>query len=129
VQGFNIGELTWIQGLKIVAVAVVAHAILGMAQKLTPDLPRRTIALVAIALPLLWQTIFAQVGIIILSGFVGYLIYKEHKEDVESKLPISISPAFAYGCLILFFGLLIILPFLREATSIEWIAMFDSFLK
>ncbi len=36
-QGFDIGTAGWIHGLKIVAVAVVAHAVLGMAQKLTPD--------------------------------------------------------------------------------------------
>src|SRR5699024_9259722 len=34
----DIGNAGWIHGLKIVAVAVVAHAILGMAKKLTPDL-------------------------------------------------------------------------------------------
>src|SRR5690606_24681688 len=37
-KGFDIGNAGWIHGLKLVAVAVVAHAILGMAQKLTPDL-------------------------------------------------------------------------------------------
>lgn len=37
-QGLDIGDASWIHGLKIVALAVVAHAIVGMAQKLTPDL-------------------------------------------------------------------------------------------
>jgi len=46
-QELNIGEAGWIHGLKIVAVAVVAHAILGMAQKLPPDLKRKEIALLA----------------------------------------------------------------------------------
>lgn len=36
-QGLNIGNASWIHGLKIVAV-IVAHSILGMAPKLTPDL-------------------------------------------------------------------------------------------
>ena len=35
-------------GLKIVAVAVVAHAIIGMAKNLTPDLKRKAIALFAL---------------------------------------------------------------------------------
>lgn len=125
----DIGSVTFIHGLKLVAVAVVAHAILGMAQKLTPDLPRRTIALAAVAITLLWQTAFTQIGVIIVSGFVGYLIYKGHKETVNSKLEIMISPILAYGCLLVFFGLLIFLPILREVTSLEWIAMFDSFYR
>ena len=36
----------WIQGLKIVAVAVVAHALLGMQKNLAPDRIRITIAIV-----------------------------------------------------------------------------------
>ena len=51
-------ENGWIHGLKIVAVAIVAHAILGMALKLTPDLKRKTIALFALVVALLWQTEF-----------------------------------------------------------------------
>src|SRR5690625_2889352 len=42
--GFDIGNAGWIHGLKIVAVAVVAHAILSMAKNLTPDLRRKAIA-------------------------------------------------------------------------------------
>ncbi|KLA27075.1 hypothetical protein B4080_3147 [Bacillus cereus] len=47
-QGLDIGDASWIHGLKIVAVAIVAHAIVGMAQKLTPDLQRKSIALFAL---------------------------------------------------------------------------------
>ena len=41
--GFDIGNAGWIHGLKIVAVAVVAHAIIGMAKNLTPDLKRKAL--------------------------------------------------------------------------------------
>ncbi|WP_142247852.1 chromate transporter [Alkalihalobacterium alkalinitrilicum] len=124
------GDYGWIHGLKIVAVVVVAHAILGMAKNLTPDLHRRTIALFAIVLTLLWQTAFTQVAIIILAGFVGYLLYKQQAmDDPPSSEKFPISRRFAYGCLTLFFGLLILLPILREATAINWISMFDSFYR
>jgi chromate transporter len=128
-QSFNVADAGWIHGLKIVAVAVVAHAILGMAQNLTPDLKRKTIALMAIVGTLLWQTSFSQVGMILLAGFVGFLLYRKHSENEESHLHVPISRGFAISCLILFFGLLIFLPILRELTSIEWIAMFDSFYR
>lgn len=129
-QNFGFTEAGWIHGLKIVAVVVVAHAILGMAQKLTPDIQRKTIALGAIVLALLWQTAFSQVVIIVIAGFVGYLLYKREVIDVtEEKTLFPISRRFGYICLTLFFGLLIILPILREATSLNWLAMFDSFYR
>ncbi|WP_438264095.1 chromate transporter [Aquibaculum sediminis] len=42
----------WIQGLKAAAVAVVAHALLGMARSLTPDRERATIAVTGMILAL-----------------------------------------------------------------------------
>ncbi|GLB59472.1 chromate transporter [Cytobacillus sp. NCCP-133] len=128
-QGIDVGDESWIHGLKIVAVAVVAHAILGMAQKLVPDLPRKTLALLAIIATLLWQTAFTQVAIILVSGFIGFLIYKNHTEQDEAKIHFPISKGFAIGCLLLFFGLLIALPILRELTALNWIALFDSFYR
>ncbi|MCV9887263.1 chromate transporter [Metabacillus halosaccharovorans] len=128
-QGFDVADAGWIHGLKIVAVAVVVHAILGMAQKLTPDLKRKTIALFALVGTLLWQTAFTQVGVIIIAAFVGFLLYKDHTESEESRVEFPISKGFAIVCLSLFFGLLILLPILREMTSISWIAMFDSFYR
>lgn len=128
-QGLNIGNASWIHGLKIVAVVVVVHAILGMAQKLTPDLQRKSIALFALVGTLLWQTAFTQVGVILLSGLVGYLIYKNHADNDEAKLSFPISRKLGVICLSLFFGLLVFLPVLREVTSLNWIAMFDSFYR
>ena len=69
--GFDIGNAGWIHGLKIVAVAVVAHAIIGMAKNLTPDLKRKAIALFALIGTLLWQTAFAQVGVILIAALFG----------------------------------------------------------
>ncbi|MFI8574482.1 chromate transporter [Rossellomorea aquimaris] len=128
-QGLDVADAGWIHGLKIVAVAVVAHAILGMAKKLTPDLKRKAIALFALVVILLWQTAFSQIGVILLSAFIGFLIFKQHQPDDEARIDFPISRRFALICLSLFFGLLILLPFLRELTSLEWIALFDSFYR
>lgn len=129
-QGLNIGETGWIHGLKLVAVAIVAHAVLGMAQNLTPDLKRKIIALLALVITLLWQTIYSQIGIILLSAFIGYLIYKQHNiQEDNSDVTFPISKKLGIICLTLFFGLLFLLPFLREVTSIQWVAMFDSFYR
>ncbi|MCE7793952.1 chromate transporter [Salipaludibacillus sp. CUR1] len=120
----------WINGLKIVAVAVVAHAVLGMAQKLTPDVTRKTIALAAVIGILLWQTAWTQVGVILLAGVAGYLLYKNQAdENLSSQFTFPLSRRFAAGCLTLFFGLLILLPIAREVTTLNWVAMFDSFYR
>lgn len=129
VQRLDIADAGWIHGLKIVAVAVVAHAILGMAQKLTPDLKRKAIALFALVGTLLWQTAITQVGVIIVSAIIGFILYKQNTESDDSQNYFPISHRFAVICLSLFFGLLILLPILREVTSVGWIAMFDSFYR
>nr|WP_285878656.1 chromate efflux transporter [Neobacillus mesonae] len=130
-QGMDIYEAGWIHGLKIVAVAVVAHAIAGMAQKLTPDKPTKAIALFALTATLFWQAAFTQVGIILLSAAAGVLIFKQNKEEQETAAEISfpLTHRFAVVCLGLFFALLIFLPFLKEITSSYWLTLFDRFYR
>jgi chromate transporter len=128
-QGIDVGDAGWIHGLKIVAVAVVAQAILGMAKNLTPDINRKGIALFALVGTLLWQTVFTQVGVIIISAAIGFLLYRQHTENNDAEIHFPISKGFAIGCLTLFFGLHFLLPILREVTSFTWIAMFDSFYR
>lgn len=129
-QNIGFADANWIQGLKVVAVVVVAQAILGMAQKLTPDVKRKTIALFALVTTLLWQTAYTQVGVIIMAGFIGFLLFKGnivHEKQDEVHFPIS--RRFGILSFSVFIGFLFILPFLREITSSDWIAMFDSFFR
>ncbi|WP_019156765.1 chromate transporter [Robertmurraya massiliosenegalensis] len=128
-QGFNVSDAGWLHGLKMVAVAVVAHAILGMAKNLTPDLTRKALALFALVGTVLWQSAFTQVGVIMICALIGFIIFKNHQDRHETNMHFPISKGFAIGCLTLFFGLLFLLPFLREITSLNWIAMFDSFYR
>lgn len=130
-QSFNVAEMGWIHGLKLVAVAIVAHAIIGMAKKLTPDVKRKTIALVALVITLLWQTVYSQVVVILIAAMIGYVLYKNYKSDVEeSHTHVKIlTKKFGFICLSLFFGLLVLFPVLREITSSHWVAMFDSFYR
>ncbi|MBE1556794.1 chromate transporter [Sporosarcina limicola] len=128
-KGSDIGNAGWIHGLKIVAVAIVAHAILGMAKNLTPDLKRKTIALFALLTTLLWQTAFTQVGVILLAAFLGFHLYKQHQENEEVSSQFPIAKSVSAICLLLFFGLLFILPVTREVTGLYWVALFDSFYR
>ncbi|MED4750884.1 chromate transporter [Brevibacillus choshinensis] len=129
-QGYDIGNTGWIHGLKLVAVAIVAHAILGMGQKLTPDRTRATIAIVAAAVTLLWQTAFSQIIIILLAGLLGVVIFGGKSQESSPDLQIPISRSVAIVCLALFFGLLLVaLPLLREWSKHEWIVLFDGFYR
>jgi chromate transporter len=128
-QGYEVVDGGAIHGLKIVAVAVVAHAILGMAQKLTPDIQRKSLALMALILTLIWQTAFTQVGVIIIAGAIGYFIFKQSDAKPGTSIHVPISRSFAFSCLALFFGLLLLLPIFVNITSFEWLAMFDSFYR
>ncbi|PGV53553.1 chromate transporter [Bacillus sp. AFS037270] len=128
-QGIDIKNSGWIHGLKVVAVAVVAQAILGMAQKLTPDLKRKALALFALIATLLWQTSYTQVVVILIAAIFGFLIYSKNNGNIDSKNQFPISRRFGVICLSLFFALLILLPLVREITSWHWIAVFDSFYR
>ena len=61
----------WVGGLKIAAVAIVAQAVILMARTLTPDWPRRAIAVLAAIVALAWATPFSQVAIIVGGGMFG----------------------------------------------------------
>lgn len=120
----------WIHGLKIVAVSIVAHAILGMADKLTPDLKTKTVALFSIIVTLLWTSEFSQIVIILISGLIGLFIFKKNTSiDEKTNMIIRVSKRFALFCLILFFLLFFILPILSKFTALPWIDLFDRFYR
>ncbi|MHA6259928.1 chromate transporter [Sporosarcina sp. CAU 1771] len=131
---FDLSNAGWIHGLKIVAVAVVAHAILGMSKNLTPDIKTKTFALFALLGTLLWQTPFTQVSVILLAAFFGFLLFKQDTSKLsdsvkETSSTFPISKKVSAFCLILFTSLLVLLPILREMTGSYWVALFDSFYR
>jgi chromate transporter len=128
-QGFDMGNAGWIHGLKIVAVAIVAQAVLGMGQKLTPDPSRATLAILVMMMTLLWQTAFSQVIFIITAGLIGLFIYRKKEAEVASDLHVPVSRVAAIMCLSIFVGLLFALPFLRQFTDNHWVAIMDSFYR
>ncbi|WEK55990.1 MAG: chromate efflux transporter [Candidatus Cohnella colombiensis] len=127
--GFDVSNAGWIHGLKIVAVAIVAQAVIGMGRKLTPDFKRMSLALAAAALMLVWQTAFSQIAVIIGAGLIGWWAYRGKVEQQPSKLVVSIKPKFAGFCLVIFFSLLIFLPLLSNLFDLKWLSLFDQFYR
>ncbi|MCG3088698.1 chromate efflux transporter [Sporosarcina cyprini] len=123
---FDIG---WLKGLKIVAVAVVAHALLGMGKTLTPDRQRITIAVLAAVATLLIPTAFGQIMIIVLAGVLGFYLYRKEKTDAVKDLTLSFGKRIGMAAWVVFFGLLIALPLLRPLWNHSLAAIFDIFYR
>jgi chromate transporter len=122
-------DLNWLQGLKIVAVAVVAQAVWGMANNLCPDRPRITMAIVAAIFALSFPSGLGQLGIILIAGIIGWLLLKSDVKVSTPPLKLAIPRSLAVSCLVIFFALLIFLPLLRQFTPNQTLAMFDSYYR
>jgi chromate transporter len=116
-----------LHGLKLVAVAIVAQAVLGMARSLTPDRERAAIAVLAVLLVALAGGVPGQTGAIVLGALAGVVLCRG--DDVAmAHLPDSgISRRMGAVLLVLFAVLLAGLPLL--AGTGQGVALFDSFYR
>jgi len=120
----------WLQGFKIAAVAVVAKAVLGMAQSLTPDLKRATLAVLAALIALGIPTVWGQVLAIGVGAAIGYFVLRGTvAHDPTQAMPVAVSRPAGLIALIVFFALLGGLPFVASQTSHPNIALLDSFYR
>ena len=119
----------WISGLKIVAVAIVAHALIGMGKSLTPDRQRITIAMVAAILTLMIPTASGQIFVIIGAGFVGYVLYRKEEALKPVDIPLSFGKRTGIIAWSIFFVLLISIPLLRPFMQSSLFAIFDIFYR
>ena len=118
----------WLHGLKVVAVAVVALAVWGMARNLTPDRPRVTLAVLAAAATLFVSSAAAQVAVFVAGGVLGWLLLPQQ----ASLAPAHRSPVSRWAgivALTLFFGLLAALPLLVRVFDSHLLSVFDSFYR
>ena len=119
----------WLHGLKVVAVAVVAQAVLGMMRSLTPDRERATLAIAAAALVLAVPGAWGQVGAIALGAIVGATLLRTEAPTEHALLPLSVGRRTGIAMLAVFFVLLFALPLLAAATSSQSVKLFDAFYR
>jgi chromate transporter len=118
-----------LQGLKVVAVAVVAQAVSGMARSLCPDAPRLAL-MAAVACLLLWlPSAWAQVGVLVAAGMVGMMLFKPAPAGGPDPLPISIRPRPGILWLTLFLVLLLGLPLLARLWPSQPLSVVDAFYR
>jgi chromate transporter len=121
-------------GLKVVAVAVVAQAVWGMARSLCPDRLRSGLAIGAALLLLVLPGFgvapaVVQVGVILLAGLLGRWLLKLPAFDAPAAQQFGISPRAGRLALLLFTVLLVGLPLLAAATGSRLIQLVDGFYR
>ena len=127
----DVSQAPWLKGLKLVAVAVVAQAVWGMARSLAPDKPRATLAVLAALVALAVPSSLGQVGAIVLGGIAGVAVLPRAAADTGPKaaLGVRIPIALAVVLLATFFALLVLLPMVAAASDSHALRLFDAFYR
>ncbi|MET0586400.1 MAG: chromate transporter [Candidatus Binatia bacterium] len=119
----------WLHGLKIVAVAVVAQAVWGMACSLCPDRERATIAIIASIVTLTWPNAVGQLSSIAVAGLVGLFAFRDTSSTSLSHMRFPIGKKLGVAAWMVFFILLVGLPLVRLIVSSHTLEVFDSFFR
>ena len=126
----SLADTAWgagvLHGLKLVAVAIVAQAVMGMARTLCPDRTRASIAVVAIFAFLALSGSLGQVVAILIGGAAGFFLCRGAADAHASALTIPVSRRAALASLALFF-LLLGLAFVPAGRTP--LGLFDAFYR
>ena len=117
-----------LHGLKLVAVAVVAQAVWGMARSLTPDGPRAGIALAAIFMVISGGTL-GQLGAIVLGAVSGLVLCRGAAVEQRRSFSFGISRSAGVTCLLAFLLLLFGLPLIASIVDSQGLRLFDAFYR
>lgn len=118
-----------LHGLKLVAVAVVAQAVWGMARSLAPDRVRAGIAVMAVLLVTLVASSLGQVAAIAVGAVAGFWLCRNAPALTAGRLAFRVSRRTGLFALALFGLLLLALPPLATAFNSPGISLFDAFYR
>ncbi len=118
-----------LHGLKLVAVAIVAQAVFGMARTLCPDRQRASIATLAMVLVLYRSSSVTQIGAILLGGVAGLLVCRAPAPLSTIPNPIPVSRRVGAASLTAYVLLLVGLPLLFRFDSRPGVGLFDAFYR
>jgi chromate transporter len=118
-----------LHGLKLVAVAIVAQAVWGMARTLCPDRERASIAVVAALIILFSGSSLSQIGSIALGGIAGLWLCRAAPPAEHGHFAVPVSRGAGVAALTIFFVLLLGLPILQKLQGSQGLAVFDAFYR
>ncbi len=116
-----------LHGLKIVAVAIVAQAVWGMAKNLCPDKERAAIAVVAVAMLAFLPGAIGMVGAIVVGAALGLALGRGTGAPIGGHITMPVTRRIAGLALVIFVGLLVLLPLL--AGQGQALTVIDSFYR
>jgi chromate transporter len=115
-----------LHGLKLVAVAIVAQAVMGMARSLCPDRVRASIATVALIVMLLAPWSVFQIGTIVVGGLAGWILCRGDADTAPDSIAMPVSRKAGIACLAAFF---VLLAFAFLPVRAGALALFDAFYR
>jgi len=118
-----------VHGLKLVAVAVVAQAVWGMAGTLTPDWRRKVIALAAIAIVIATAGPGGQLVAIAAGALAGWAWCRGEAAHGAAPLAFPVRVTGGVAALVLCGLLFVLLPVVAAATHYRPLALFDAFYR
>ncbi|MBN9077899.1 MAG: chromate efflux transporter [Rhizobiales bacterium] len=116
-----------VHGLKVVAVAVVAQAVWGMARNLAPDRTRAGIALAAVLIVVFAAGSIGQIAAIVAGGLAGLWLCRNGAAPEAGHLGFRVSKRIGVTALAVFALLLILPPVVADTAHA--IALFDAFYR
>ena len=116
-----------IAGLKIVAVAIVAQAVLGMARSLCPDGIRAGIAVGAVVCLAAFPGVWGMLGAIVLGAMAGAALIRPEIGAASSTPAIAVTKGQGIGAMIAFVGMIALLPLLADLSQL--FAILDGFVR
>jgi chromate transporter len=109
----SVGDEVWLRALKLVAVAVVLDAVIGMARRLATTPPTAVMAvLTGVVLLLLPTSGLVQVGCLAAAGLLGLLLFRSESPSDTPPLPLQVARRTGAVALAAFAVLLLVLPLL-----------------
>jgi chromate transporter len=128
----DVSNAAWLKGLKLVAVAVVAQAVWGMAQNLAPDRPRATVAVTAALIALAVPSSVGQIAAIVFGALAGLTLLPKPALTADADhmpLGLKLHRGVAVIAIILFFALLVFLPPLAATIESPALRLFGAFYR
>ncbi len=118
-----------LHGLKLVAVAIVAQAVWGMARTLCPDRERASIATVATLVILISASSSVQILAIALGGVAGLWLCRAAPQAPTGHVSVPVSRPVGLAALAIFLLLLVALPVWRSLGASQGLALFEAFYR
>jgi chromate transporter len=118
-----------LHGLLVVAVAVVAQAVWGMAKTLCPDRSRATVAIAAAIITLIWPVVIGQLLLLAVGGLIGWRFLRTSGFSQPVVLPVMVPRWLAVACWVVFAILLLGFPLLQLVVHNQGLVLFNTFFR